>query len=122
VQLRYGGGALQTNQLDKFLKVQSGTVTLSGPGVSINDSWGVGYTGANAYSAGWGPYVRQQPTVNGVTKNGWATFRYTNFGTLPPGTYTMNIDLEVASAVNDGFGSTGPGPWVKVDNYTFTVH
>ena len=43
VRLRYGWAAKNTSQNDKFLRVQSGTVTLTGPnGYSVTDSWGSG--------------------------------------------------------------------------------
>lgn len=120
IRVRYGWGALQTSQLDKFLKVQYGSVVVhdsSGTPV-VNDTWAAGD------KTGWSAYIAQTgmvPPGGGATKDGWSTRRYTNFGTLAPGTYTFDMHLGITSTVNDGFGSYPKGEWVSITGCAFTV-
>ena len=52
IRIKYGWGALTTSQLDKFIGVQSGSVTVSsGASTVVDDMWGVGdASGWSAYS------------------------------------------------------------------------
>jgi hypothetical protein len=79
VQLSFGWGARQTNQLDKFLSVQNGSVTLTDPSgnVVFSDVWAVGD------STGWRPYTQTMLTPNGTTfVQGWPTKKHELFGSL----------------------------------------
>jgi hypothetical protein len=124
VQLSFGWAALKTQQLNKFISVESGSLTLTDPSGNVvyQDSWGFDATG-------WSAYTAIQVTPNGTTfKSGWATNRHEQFGVLSnpnPGTdavynLTMNWTLGTAS-VNDGFGSY-TGPIVQVTNCPILVH
>jgi hypothetical protein len=118
IRIKYGWGAMQTSQLDKFRSVQSGSVTVTGgPTAVAPDTWGVGVT------TGWSAYFAQTlvPPGGGTTYDGWATKKYTYFGTLAPGTYTLNMDLRIDSTVNDGYGAAKKGPWLTITNCQFTV-
>jgi hypothetical protein len=124
VRMNFGWAALQTNQLDKFISVESGTVTLTDPNGNVvyHDSWGGDMTGWDAYNA-------TQVTPNGTTfKSGFGTKRHELFGGLSnpnPGTdavYNLTMDWELGKAVNDGFGAYGPGPIVQVTNCPIIVH
>lgn len=123
VQLSFGWAALQTNQLDKFIATESGSVTLTDPSgtVVFSESWASGMTG-------WDAYTTTQVTANGTTfKSGYATKRHEQFGALSnpnPGTdaiYDLTMDWEVGKAVNDGFGAYGPGPIVQVTDCPIIV-
>jgi hypothetical protein len=121
LNLRYGWGALKTSQLDEFLAIQSGSVTLeNSAGTPIyTEAWGVGN------STGWSSYFNQMLTPakdgSGPLKEGWATRKHSQFGTLAPGTYFLTVDLRIAGAVKDGFHTARAGSWVKVTDCQFTV-
>jgi len=124
VQMTFGWGALQTNQLDKFISAEYGSLSLTDPNgnVVFQDSWGNDMTG-------WGAYTATQLTANGTTfKPGYGTQRHEQFGALSnpnPGTdavYTLTMDWELGKGVNDGFGAYSPGPIVKVTNCPIIVH
>jgi hypothetical protein len=121
LNLRYGWGAMQPSQLDKFLTVQSGSVMLedSAGNPVYTETWAVGNT------VGWSSYFTQPLTPSkdgsGPFYEGWATRKHNQFGTLAPGTYFLTVDLRIATAVNDGFGSVRKGSWVKVTDCQFTV-
>ena len=66
---------------------------------------------------GWSSYFTQTLTFY----EGWATRKHNQFGTLAPGTYFLSVDLRIATAVNDGFGSVRKGSWLKVTDCQFTV-
>jgi hypothetical protein len=119
IRIKYGWGATTTSQLNTFLRVQSGSVTVTGgPTAVAPDVWGVGD------ATGWSAFFPQLLVLpgGGTTLNGWATKKYTVFGTLAPGTYTLNIVLTVNSNVPDGPGSTvKKGAWLTITNCPFTV-
>ena len=123
VQMTFGWGALQTNQLDKFISVEFGSLSLTDPhgNVVFQDSWGYDMTG-------WGAYTATQLTANGTTfKPGYGTQRHEQFGVLSnptPGTdavYNLTMDWELSKGVNDGFGAYSPGPVVQVTNCPIIV-
>lgn len=124
VQLSFGWAALKTQQLDKFISVELGSVTITDPNGSVvfQDSWGGDMTG-------WGPYTPTQVTPNGTTfKSGVSTARHEQVGALSnpnPGTdavYNLTMDWEIGQgSVNDGFGSYS-GPIVQVTNCPIIVH
>jgi hypothetical protein len=118
VRLRYGWAAKQQTQLDKFLRVQSGTVTLTGPnGFSVTDSWATGNT------TGWTPYAQTTGTPpNGKPTPVWETHKWTYFGFLAAGSYSLTVDLRISSAVTDGWNAIGGGSWLKVTNCPVTVN
>ena len=119
IRIRYGWGALQPSQLDKFLAVQSGTVTVRNSSGSpvVSDSWSEGD------SSGWSPYFSATLTGwhGGATYDGWATLKHTVVGMLAPGTYTLDVNLRISKTVFDGFGSVPKGAWGLVSNCSFTV-
>jgi hypothetical protein len=119
IRIRYGWGALQPSQLDKFLAVQSGTVTVrdSLGSIIVSDSWGEGD------STGWSAYFSATLTGwhGGATYDGWATRRHTVVGLLAPGTYRLDVALRNSKTVFDGFGSVPKGAWGLVSNCSFTV-
>ena len=117
VRLRYGWAAKNTSQNDKFLRVQSGTVTLTGPnGYSVTDSWAPGD------ASGWTSYTQTTGTApNGKTVPIFETHKWTYFGFLPAGNYSLSVDLTVKSAVTDGWTSV-TGTWLKVTNCPVTVN
>jgi hypothetical protein len=123
VQLSFGWGTLKAPQLDRFISVELGSVTITDPngGVVFQDSWGHDMTG-------WGPYAATQLTNGTITKTGVATLRHEQVGTLSnpnPGTdavYNLTMDWEIGQgSVNDGFGSYS-GPIVQVTNCPIIVH
>ena len=125
VDLHFGWASLRTVQLDKFLAVQNGSVTLTDPSgaVVFSDVWATGAT------AGWGPYTSTQVTADGTHfYSGWGTRRDEILGPLSnpvPGTdatYHLSMDLELTKAVNDGFGASQPGPWIKITDCPLVVH
>jgi len=119
VRLAYGWAAQQTVQLDQFLAVQSGTVTLTGPNnYSHTDSWAKGDT------TGWSPYTVTQGTPPGQSQptDVYLTQKFTNFGNgLAAGNYLLSVDLRIKTGVNDGYGAAKPGSWVKVTNCPVTI-
>ena len=124
VQLSFGWAALKTQQLDKFIALESGSLSLTDPSgnVVFRDAWGGDMTG-------WSPYAATQVTPNGTTfKSGWATQRHEPLGALSnpvAGTdaiYDLTMTWTLGSAsVNDGFGSYS-GPIVQVTNCPIIVH
>lgn len=123
VQMTFGWAALHTNQLDKFIAVESGSVSLTDPDGNLvfHESWGGDKTG-------WDAYTATQVTANGTNfKSGYGTRRHEQFGLLSnpnAGTdavYNLTMDWELGSAVNDGFGAFGPGPIVQVTNCPIIV-
>ena len=125
VELKFGWAALQTQQLDKFLAVEDGSVTLTDPNGNIvfSEQWDPNNT------SGWSPYAQTQITSNGKTfYQGWGTQRFEEFGALSnpvPGsdaTYRLSMTWELTKAVNDGFGSTPPGPIITLTNCPLIVH
>jgi len=119
IRVRYGWGALQPSQLDKFLKVQYGSIIVYDSGTPIvDDTWAAGDT------TGWSAYIAQTgmvPPGGGATRDGWSTRKHTDFGTLEPGTYTFDMNLGIASTVQDGFGSYQRGAIISITGCTFTV-
>jgi hypothetical protein len=124
VRLKFGWGAQQTQQLDKFLKVESGSVSLYDPAGTLvfSDAWD------KTDTSGWSAYLPTQLTPNGTTfVNGFSTSRSELFGALSnptPGTtvtYTMDMTWSLSSAVNDGLGAFGPGMIVQTANCPVNV-
>lgn len=122
VRLQYGWAALQTQQLDQFLAVQNGTLTLttSAGDPVYSKTWATGET------TGWSSYSPQQltpsATQDGATYyDGWATWRNEDFGQLQTGTYYLSMDLQLTTGVNDGFGAGTPGSWIKLTNCELIV-
>lgn len=124
VEMKFGWAALQQPQLDKFLAVQNGTMTLTAPDGTIvfSDSWTTGD------ATGWSAYTQTQVTPDGTHFfDGWGTRKLEDFGALSnpdPGTdavYSLSMDLELTKTVNDGFGSY-KGAWVKLANCPLIVH
>ena len=128
LRVNYGWGALQQSQLDKFLAVQFGRVTVrnSSGAIIVDDAWSEGDT------TGWSFYFAAvlTPPGGGTTKDGWATHKHTYLDgdpltagnqPLPPGTYTLDFRLDISRAVNDGFGSTRPGELPAITNCRFVV-
>lgn len=126
VQMKFGWGALQTGQLDKFISAEYGSITLTDPSGNVvySDSWGSDPTGWEyPYFAttlftpgGQGPYA------------GYGTRRFEQFGTLSnpnPGTdavYHFSMDWELSKAVTDGFGAYGKGPILRITSCPIVVH
>jgi len=124
VRLRFGWGAQRTVQLDKFLKVESGSVQLYDPAGNLvfTDAWD------SSDTSGWSAYQPTQLTRNGTTfVDGFSTSRTELFGALSnptPGTtvtYTMDMTWSLSSAVNDGLGAFGPGPIVQTTDCPVNV-
>lgn len=135
VRLRFGWAALQTEQLDQFLKVQNGAVTLKAPDGTtyFADNWGTGVMDFDPLlTSGWGSYqaVTLSPDANpdGAKYPGWATSRYELFGQLHSGAdgvdavYLLSMDLQITTGVNDGFGAGIPGSWVKLTDCPLVAH
>lgn len=121
----FGWGALQTQQLDKFLAVEDGSVTVTDPNgnVVFSDRWSPSDT------SGWSPYAQAQLTPNGTTfYQGWATQRFEEIGLLSnpvagsDATYHVSMVWELTKAVPDGFGSTPPGAIITLTNCPLVVH
>jgi len=124
VQMSFGWAALQPSQLDKFISVESGSLTLTDPDghLVFSDSWGGDMTG-------WDAYTPTQVTADGVHfKQGVSTKRHEQFGELSnpnPGTdavYTLTMDWSVGNTVKDGLNTYKAGPIVQVTNCPIIVH
>jgi len=121
--MKFGWGAQKAVQLNKFLSVESGSISFTDPSGNpvFSDAWGGDATG-------WGPYVSTQLTRNGTTFiDGLSTGRVEPFGLLSnpnPGTdaiYNLTMTWGLGSAVNDGLGAYGPAPIVQVTNCPIIV-
>jgi len=125
VRLKFGWGAQQSSQLDKFLRVEYGSVSLTDPSghLVFSDAWDKSDT------SGWSAYVATQLTRNGTSFiDGLSTSRVKLFGALSnpnPGTdavYNLTMDWELGSAVNDGLDAYLKGLIVQTTNRPIIVH
>lgn len=128
IRLRYGWGAAHENQLDKFLSVQNGriSVTDSLGNPVYSEQWSTGDT------TGWSAYATTPLYTAGgqFVGDGVNTIKFsyisglTSFPAGPTGDaiYYLSVDLEITKGVTDGIGATPPGPWVKFSNCPFAVH
>jgi len=128
LRVTYGWGALQQPQLDKFLKVQFGRVTVrnSSGAIIVDDAWNKGDT------TGWSSYFATTltPPGGGTSKSGWQTHKHTYLDgdpstagnqPLAPGTYTLDFQLGIDSVVQDGFSAVRPEDLPTITNCAFVV-